>query len=201
MRRRRLVILAKAPALGRVKRRLAAAIGAGAALGFYRRTLGAVLLRLGRDRRWQTVLAVTPDRAARRSRLWPVRLEARAQGPGDLGQRMGRVFRQLPPGPVVIVGADIPELAAEHIARAFGALGAADAVFGPAPDGGYWLVGLRRGPSLPGLFANVRWSSAEALDDTLANLRGRRVRLIDTLADVDDGAALARWRAARWTAS
>ncbi len=48
---------------------------------------------------------------------------------------MGRLFRHLPPGPVVIVGADIPALRRHHIARAFAALGQAEAVLGPAEDG------------------------------------------------------------------
>ena len=65
-----------------------------------------------------------------------------------------------------------------------------------APDGGYWLVGVRDIAMLPGLFAGVRWSSADALADTLVNIPGhRRVAMVDTLADIDDGAALAHWRA------
>lgn len=187
---RHLVVFARAPALGRVKTRLAAGIGASAALGFYRRTLAGLLRRVGRDARWTTTLAVTPDNAGN----WPMRLPCRGQGGGDLGARMGRVFRTWPPGPVVIIGADIPDITAEHIAAAFRALGNADAVFGPARDGGYWLVGLRRGPKLPDIFRDVRWSTRHALDDTLSNLKGRRVARIETLDDIDDAAAWRRWR-------
>ncbi len=72
-----------------------------------------------------------------------------------------------------------------HIARAFRALGGHDAVFGPAPDGGYWLVGLKR-MRVPGtLFDNVRWSSEHALSDSVVSLEGARVALVDTLGDVD----------------
>ncbi len=191
--KRHLVIFAKAPALGRVKSRLAAGIGAGAALLFYRRSLAAVLRRVGRDRRWCTTLAVTPDRATGR-RLWPLAVPRRPQGRGDLGQRMARVFRRWPPGPVAIIGADIPDITAAHVWRAFRALGNADAVFGPARDGGYWLVGLRRGPALPLLFADVRWSTAHALADTRASLRRHRVALVDRLDDIDDESAYRRWR-------
>jgi glycosyltransferase A (GT-A) superfamily protein (DUF2064 family) len=116
------------------------------------------------------------------------------QGNGDLGARMGRVFETFAPGPVCIVGADIPEVTAAHIWRAFRALNRADVVFGPARDGGYWLVGLRRGPSLPELFANVRWSTRHALADTRANIEGRRTALVDELEDVDDAAAYRRRR-------
>jgi glycosyltransferase A (GT-A) superfamily protein (DUF2064 family) len=69
-------------------------------------------------------------------------------------------------------------------------------VFGPAADGGYWLVGLRRRPRLPrGLFERVRWSSAHALADTRAGLpKDTSVALLETLEDVDDVSAYARWR-------
>jgi glycosyltransferase A (GT-A) superfamily protein (DUF2064 family) len=97
----------------------------------------------------------------------------------------------------VIVGSDIPELAPRHVAAAFRALGDHDAVIGPAPDGGYWLIGFRRRPRVPaGLFAGVRWSSAHALADTRASLPPRAsVALLGTLEDVDDGASYERWRA------
>jgi glycosyltransferase A (GT-A) superfamily protein (DUF2064 family) len=81
------------------------------------------------------------------------------------------------------------------IAAAFRALGPARAVFGPASDGGYWLVGLRRGPGEHLPFDGVRWSTADALSDTLANLEGCRVALLREQEDVDDGPALRRWRA------
>jgi glycosyltransferase A (GT-A) superfamily protein (DUF2064 family) len=117
------------------------------------------------------------------------------QGPGDLGMRMYRALAAAPPGPVVLVGTDIPALAARHVAAAFRLLGRVDLVFGPAADGGFWLVGARRRPRLPPLFAQVRWSSPDALADTLAGLpRGIAVGFVDTLEDVDDGAAYARLR-------
>lgn len=192
--RRHLVVFAKAPMLGRVKTRLAKGIGAGAALAFYRCTLTTLLRRVARDPRWRTVLAVAPDGASRRRRLWPVNVPRVGQGGGDLGARMSRTFRGAPLGPVIIIGADIPDIAAGHVWRAFRALGTADVVFGPAQDGGYWLVGLRRGPPLPELFRDVRWSTRHALADTRANLNGRRVTLIERLADIDDAAAYRRWQ-------
>ncbi|WP_270939419.1 TIGR04282 family arsenosugar biosynthesis glycosyltransferase, partial [Falsiroseomonas oryzae] len=101
---------------------------------------------------------------------------------GDLGRRMQRALARH--RRAVLVGSDIPGLARSDLAAAFLALGRADAVFGPAEDGGYWLVGLGpRRPARP--FAGVRWSSAHALADTLANFHGRRVALLRTLRDVD----------------
>jgi rSAM/selenodomain-associated transferase 1 len=180
MRRRRLaVIFARAPRLGAVKRRLARGIGDRAALRFYRAQLAAVARSLARDRRFRTVLAVTPDHARAR---WPAALPRVPQGRGDLGRRMARALAAAPEA--VVVGSDIPGLGAADVAAAFRALGRAQAVFGPAEDGGYWLVGLGpRRPARP--FAGVRWSTEHALADTLRNFAGRRVALLRRLRDVD----------------
>jgi rSAM/selenodomain-associated transferase 1 len=195
--RRHLVIFARAPRLGAVKRRLARDVGVLAAWRFHRLTTGDLLRRLARDPRWTCWLAVTPDRAARNRRgLWPGPARALAQGPGDLGARMGRVFGGLPPGPVVIVGADIPGIGAAHVAQAFRRLGDHDWVLGPASDGGYWLIGARRRPALRLPFQGVRWGGPHARADTLANLKRQRVALLGELDDVDTGADLRRIRGA-----
>ena len=192
-----LVVMARAPRLGAVKRRLARDVGALEAWRFYRATTAGLLRALARDPRWRTWLALTPDRAARGRAPWPAPCNVVAQGPGDLGARMGRLLRALPPGPVVIVGSDIPGLGPGHVARAFRRLGANDWVLGPAADGGYWLIGARRRPALRPPFARVRWSGPHALADTLANLAGARVALLEELTDIDTGADLARLRARR----
>ena len=185
--RRHLVIMARAPRLGTGKRRLARDLGALAAWRFQRRMLGRVLRRLARDPRWTTWLAVTPDRAARRT-AWAAPARVIPQGAGGLGVRMARLLCARPPGPVVIVGSDIPDLDAGHVARAFEALGHHDWVFGPAADGGYWLVGARRRRAPWRPFDAVRWSSRHALGDSLAILEGARVALLEPLHDVDTGA-------------
>ncbi len=189
-------VFARAPMIGTVKRRLAADIGEIEAWRFHRQTTRTLIHRLARDRRWHTRLAVTPDRRAGNAGRGLADVEQIPQGPGDLGRRMARVLARDRSLPSVVVGSDIPAVKATHVARAFRALASHDAVFGPAPDGGYWLVGVRDIRLLPGLFRGVRWSSVSALTDTLANIdRRRRVALIDTLADIDDGRAFTRWRA------
>ena len=188
-----LVVMAKQPHAGRVKSRLARKVGVVAATGFYRSASRAVIRRLSSTRRWQTVLAVTPDTAVR-DRAWPAHLPRIAQGGGDLGARMQRAIATMPPGPVVVIGTDIPAIRPNHIAEAFDALGDNDAVFGPAPDGGYWLVGLATGARSSRPFANVRWSSPFALEDTLDNLRAKRVGLISRLGDIDSADDLAAER-------
>ncbi len=192
------MIFARAPRLGRVKRRLAADLGALAALRFHRLNTQVLLRRLSGDPRWTTWLAVTPDVDARGSAaIWRHRGPLLAQGGGDLGARMGRVLRWLPPGPVVIVGSDIPGIDPPRIAAAFRALAPADFVLGPADDGGYWLIGARRRPALRLPFAGVRWGGANALADTRANMVGDVV-LLDELQDVDTAADLARVDPATW---
>jgi uncharacterized protein len=190
---KRLVIMAKSPEMGRVKRRLTREVGACAAIRFYRSCLAYTVLRLARDPRWQTIFAVDLS-AERAGQFAPSRqrLAAVAQGSGDLGKRMQRLFKRLPPGPILIVGSDIPAIRQAHIAEAFRLLGGADAVLGPALDGGYWLVGLKRTPRVLAPFALVRWSGPYALADTLANLDGSRVALAAHLSDVDTADDLCR---------
>jgi rSAM/selenodomain-associated transferase 1 len=175
------VVFARAPRLGAVKRRLAREIGARAALRFHLATLTRLTRALAADRRYRTVLAITPDRA--RLRL-PARVARIPQGSGDLGIRMHRAFRRFPRCRVALIGCDIPDAGHDDVWAAFCALGRSQAAFGPAADGGYWLVALSpRRPSRP--FASVRWSSEHALADTLVNFVGRRVAMLRTLHDVD----------------
>ncbi len=178
--------MAKRPVAGRVKRRLAREIGDVATLRFYRTTLANTVRRLGADPRWRTYLAVTPDTSTAEP-CWPAsrNLARIAQGSGDLGQRMQNLFDSLPPGPAVIVGSDIPSIRPAHIARAFNLLGRADVVFGPAQDGGYWLVGLKRSPRRLVPFESVPWSTQDALAATAANVHGRIVLFAPRLSDVD----------------
>ena len=192
---RRLVLMVKVPALGRTKTRLAREVGAVGATAFYRHTVSAVLGRVGVASDWQTILCVTPD-ADRMSPVWPRRFARLPQGAGDLGQRMQRVMDRLPPGPALIIGTDVPRIRPEHVREAFRMLGSHDAVFGPSPDGGYWLVGLKRMERVPRAFWGVRWSSVHALSDTLRNLSGSRVAQVASLADVDEAADLKRLRGA-----
>jgi glycosyltransferase A (GT-A) superfamily protein (DUF2064 family) len=202
--------MVKAPVAGRVKSRLGREIGSVAAAWWYRHQLARLLRRL-QDPRWDLVVAVSPDRAlprfgwgpppppppprgeggasARRVAGWWRGAGGRvavAQGGGDLGQRMLRAIEGMPPGPVLVVGSDIPGLTPAHAARAFRALRAAGLVLGPAEDGGYWALGATRVCAVRrNLLGAVRWSSRHALADTVAALAGRRIAFADTLADVD----------------
>ncbi|MDX2288309.1 MAG: TIGR04282 family arsenosugar biosynthesis glycosyltransferase [Hyphomicrobiaceae bacterium] len=170
---------------GRVKTRLARGVGVARAAAFYRTAVRLLLTRLTAPRRWVLHLAIAPDGAVA-TRSLPAGHHRFGQGSGDLGDRMQAVMDRLPPGPVVIVGSDCPGLRAADVAAAFRALGRADVAIAPAPDGGYGLVGLRRRPMVPRLFAGVRWSHRETLADTLRNAAGLDVALLQPLADVDE---------------
>jgi glycosyltransferase A (GT-A) superfamily protein (DUF2064 family) len=139
-----------------------------------------------------------PARGRNKARSGRADIVRVAQRRGGLGQRMQGVFDTVGRGPLIIVGTDIPFVKRDGLARAFQQLRGADAVFGPAEDGGYWLVGLRRRPKTLAPFGAVRWSSPHALADTLANLGGRRVAFAAILFDIDTGENYRRFQRARY---
>ena len=192
-----LVFFARQPRYGVGKRRLAADVGNLEALRFARASLQRLRRTLGSDPRWTLWIAVSPDRPAG----WAKPAGVIAQGVGDLGERLNRVVRALPPGPVVILGADTPTVTRRDVADAFSALGRNEAVFGPARDGGYWLIGLRRRLRQHLPFDGIRWSTKHTLADTIAAMNGRTIALLRTQEDVDDGPSLRRYLSRRQTVS
>ncbi|MFM9863921.1 MAG: TIGR04282 family arsenosugar biosynthesis glycosyltransferase [Micropepsaceae bacterium] len=187
------VIFARAPRYGAIKTRLARDIGAGETLRFYRKALGDLVQRLQRDVRFDVELAVTPDYVRD---CWPT-IRVIAQGRGDLGRRMVRALRGAGSRPAIVIGSDIPEIAAAHVASAFRALGKAPFVLGPAHDGGYWLIGARHPHRMrASVLDGVRWSGAHTMQDTIDRL-GEVAVLNSVLEDIDDGAAYRRYQSRR----
>ena len=185
------IIFARAPRYGAVKTRLARDIGAGETLRFYRRTLSNLVRQLNGDGRFDVALAVTPDHL---HTGWPQVKRILAQGHGDLGRRMVRALRAAGARRAVVIGSDIPDIAAAHVCSALAALGRAPFVLGPASDGGYWLIGARHPLRMrDGVLDGVRWSGAHTLQDTAGRLGD--VAILDAvLDDIDDGAAYRRVR-------
>jgi hypothetical protein len=137
------------------------------------------------------VVATTGDLGA----LAPAGVETWLQGEGDLGQRIERVMRRALADreQAVALGADTPGLPVRLLEQGRAALTAGhDAALGPAEDGGFYLLGLRRCPE--GLFHDLPWSAVETLAETRARLvsRGLKVALIDPWFDVDREQDLAR---------
>ena len=186
-----LYVVAKAPIMGRAKTRLAADIGPGHAKRIYRSLMGQVLRQV-RDPRWDTVLAVTPPHLLGRVPDW----KGVAQIPqvsGSLTPRLEALFARK--GPTLTIGTDCPQVNATDIAAAFRALRSHKHVFGPASDGGFWVMGTN-GPLPRGFFCGVRWSHAETLADVKARTDGEYTDL-RTLTDVDDLKALRLLRQSR----
>ncbi len=122
------------------------------------------------------------------------------QGEGDLGERMARAFAdRFSAGAesVSIIGADCPSVTGDLLDETFAALRRRDLVLGPAADGGYYLIGLRRPEPL--LFADMPWGSDQVLAVTLRRAEHRRLtmHLLPELPDVDRPEDLPVWEAAR----
>ena len=194
-----LVVFAKAPQPGRVKTRLAPILGEGGAAHLHTRLVEETLRLAAKGRFNRVELHCAPRMrdpffAALALRH---RIALRAQGAGDLGARMRRAFERVlrAADAAVLIGTDCPVMRPADLRAAASALReGADAVFCPAEDGGYALIGLRRVSSR--LFAGIEWGSATVMPDTRARLRslGWRWRELRTLWDVDRPEDYARLR-------
>jgi len=127
-------------------------------------------------------------------------LEFASQGPGDLGERLQRATaEQFSQGArsVVVIGTDCPELDGRLVVEAFELLREKTAVFGPARDGGYYLIGLRT--PMPQLFQGIAWGTGSVLAQSLAaaQLAGIEPALLCELSDVDEPGDLPLWESAR----
>lgn len=194
--------MARWPAPGRCKRRLAQELGAARAAQIQAR-LTVHTLAAAREARQghglELVLAVE-GLASRAARRWG---QAHGvdrtvlQGRGALGLRLQRQFQRAARegvSQVVLLGSDLPQLEASDLSAAFRALGHRQAVLGPALDGGYWLIGLRR-PE-PELLAGIAWGGAQVLEQTLAAMarQGLEPELLSRRGDLDWARDLKPWR-------
>lgn len=179
--------MVKEPKPGLVKTRLGKSIGMTRAAWWFRHNANDLIRNLSSENLWTTILAVSPDKEGLSSRVWPNGLRRWPQGAGNLGLKMANIFKNAKKGPVVIIGSDIPRIKTRYIKAAFDALGDHDAVVGPSYDGGYWLIGMKRGAkSIPcTIFQNVRWSTPNALSDTIKSFEGLKVKQIIKLQDID----------------
>ena len=179
------IIFARAPKIGVGKRRLAHDVGDRAAYDFYNANLQRLIQELSGGT-WQLHVAV----ASELEQHHPVfkHLSVIVQPEGDLGYRMSTVLSQFHGRARLIVGSDIPELDCTHVQDALSALSSHQLVFGPALDGGFWGVGCSARYTPDAHFMQgVRWSSVNALADTLATVvSGTAIAEVTRLADVDD---------------
>ena len=190
------LVFLKAPRPGYVKTRLAATIGGEAANRLYRELAERQLEAI--PSHWRSEVCYAPRGARREMVAWlGRRTRLRLQDGDDLGARLTTAFRtafERGSKRVLAIGADCPDLDAACLNAAANALNDCDAVLGPAKDGGYYLIGMRR--NLPRLFEDIAWSSSTVLRTTIERARESKasVRLLVEKEDIDDFDSLQRYR-------
>ena len=184
MKKEVVLVFQKNEVLGKVKTRLASGMGEVRALEIYKHLI-------------QSTYSVLEDVSAP---VWtyfsdfipetvnPPIAKSFVQEGHDLGERMANAFaRSFESGmeKVVLIGTDCPSLQSQHLNQAFEALIHSDLVLGPATDGGYYLIGMKRKADY--LFEGISWSTAEVLSQTLAvaSANGLDFTLLDELSDID----------------
>jgi rSAM/selenodomain-associated transferase 2/rSAM/selenodomain-associated transferase 1 len=203
MSRETLILFTRFPRAGRAKTRLIPRLGAAGAAQLQREMTEHVVARLGPilKRRGVNLEVRFEDGSAALMRRWLGRdFKFTPQGDGDLGARMRRATNEAFAAgakTVMVIGADCPDLDGAVVGRAFDSLRAHSLVFGPAKDGGYYLVGLRE--PLPSLFEGVAWGTSSVLEASAAKARslGLQPFLLPELSDVDEWADLVVWEKAR----
>lgn len=180
----------KNPEPGRVKTRLAKAIGDSAAAQLYRGFVTDLIQRF-RSTGTRRVLAYSPAEATCREfftqqstgnyELWP-------QPITGLGTRMRQFFEAFGPEPVVLIGSDSPTLPAGFPEVAFAMLKHADVVLGPATDGGLYLIGLNQQRRAWPIFDDIDWSTSRVLDQVMRRLieLEARVEVLPPWYDIDE---------------
>jgi len=180
----RVCLFTRWPEPGRAKTRLIPALGAQGAADLHRRLT---------ERTVATVLASGLQCEVRSTGADPADFTAWLgvatidQGDGDLGARLARAAAECP---VLLIGADCPDLTTAHLRAAAAALEKTAAVIGPAEDGGYWLLGLAA--PAPAAFERIDWGGPQVFAQTVARLAAPPV-ILDTLADLDRPEDLLRW--------
>ncbi len=187
----RLIVFTRYPEPGKTKTRLIPAIGADGAAELHQRMTEDTILRadaLARNRALAVEIRYDGCDEQRIAQWLGKERDYAAQGDGDLGDRQARAFAEsFARGTerVVVVGTDCPDRTVRIMERAFESLRKKDLVLGPAQDGGYYLIGLRR--HVPPLFQDVQWGSDTVLERTLriADAFGLKTELLETLNDID----------------
>lgn len=200
----KIIVFAKAPIAGFAKTRLIPVLGAEAAAQLATRMLQETVQ--------QAVVAASADAVelccagdlahpAFSALQQQYGIALSAQGEGDLGQRMWRAMQRALQTyqRVVLIGTDAPAIHAAFLQQAASALQTHQAVFAPAFDGGYVLVGLAQ--ALPSLFQDISWSTAAVMQQTRARLQAASASYLElpTLHDIDEAADLVHVPAA-WLA-
>ena len=194
-----LIIFTRYPEPGKTKTRLIPALGAEGAANIGRKMTEHTLNHV-KDLQSLRLIAIAVYFTGGNTQLMQQWLgndvRYQCQGEGDLGSRMALAFASAfeeGSKSVVIIGTDCPSLKPKLMGDAFQELSQHDLVLGPAQDGGYYLIGLRR--LIPELFTGISWGTSEVLQQTVTI--GKQLDLaiayLPTLADVDRPEDLSVW--------
>lgn len=179
-----LIIFTRKPEKGKVKTRLAKGIGDDKALKIYIYLLkhsAEITAKVNANRQvWYT-------NSIEKNDLWDDDIfEKQVQSEGDLGLKMKSAFAyNFKQGyqKVIIIGTDLLDLDSETIEKAYQLLDENDVVFGPAEDGGYYLLGMSH--FIPELFQDIAWSTEKVLQQSLEHLSQKNVALLEEKNDID----------------
>ena len=179
-----LIIFVRKPEYGKVKTRLAAALGKTKALEMYELLLQHTHSEAGKTEAEKFVFYAddicTDD-------IWND-YKKYAQRGNDLGSRMENAFKNIFDEHyenIIIIGSDCFELTSEIISLSFSLLEKNDVVIGPAKDGGYYLLGMKK--MYPTIFENIPWSTSEVFNQTIQKIQllNLNYELLPVLSDVD----------------
>jgi len=186
-------VFAKQPLPGQVKTRLCPPLKAEEAMDLYLVSLSETVTRMQHGQGYDLAICYSGERSWFESTFPGITLIA--QEGDDLGARMATAlnsFLEQGYDQAALIGSDIPDLPLEIVEQAFDLLNCSDLVFGPAVDGGYYLVGETR--HCPELFKSIPWSSDQVLSKTMkkAQALGVKTELLPQWEDLDDIASLKR---------
>jgi rSAM/selenodomain-associated transferase 1 len=181
-----LIIFAKAPDKNNVKTRLSEHMSDEERLKLYIALLDKAIDKLSKNKNVETLICYTPSDKTEYFNKYG--LKTFPQSEGDLGEKMFNAFVltfQDGFGSAAIVGVDIPDLSEKIIENAFDLLTHKDIVFGPAIDGGYYLVGMKK--PIRVVFEGIDWSTDRTLQQSIAatESQGYTLAYTETLSDID----------------
>ena len=185
-----LLIFLKYPEPGKVKTRLAQYIGKEKAAHIYSVMAETIIHHVSKSREHKTIIFFDPPERKSDVENWLPNNDCKflPQEGNSLGERMANAFSKafsLGAEKAVIIGTDCIDISNDLISQAFVELDRTDVILGPAEDGGYYLLGLKK--LIPEIFNNIDWSTDRVLNQTLKTLRekGLRFQLLQTLKDID----------------
>jgi len=185
-----LIIFLKYPQAGKVKTRLARDVGAQRAAEFYSQMSKTIIENVLDTDSYRTIIFYDPPERENEIRSWlgSKQCPITPQTGESLGDKITDAFTQVfssGADKAVIIGTDCIDVTSKTITQAINSLNNTDIVLGPAEDGGYYLLGLKR--HIPEIFQEIDWSTNRVLAQTLEKIKEKKLKyeLLETLKDID----------------